>query len=522
MTLSEEQKQISLFCQNRLGNLLVHSVPGSGKTTTLLHCVIPNLVFKQEEILVLMFSKSIQVEFAAKAKVLGYKSKISTFHATGFGMLTSAFKATYDKDKLKKIGKRLNVYKYDVYKLVSLAKIEGVNLVAGLSGIAAFEYLAEEYNLELTDYEISQAKRVFDESNRDKKTFDYDDMIYAPVFHNLSAYGYKAVLVDEFQDISPLRFEFLKRCFKKDKTRFIMVGDPNQSIFGWNGADSNIFKKLKDYFSAETLPLSTSWRCSKLVTAECNKIFGGMESRDGAPDGSVSSLNLSQFSEEDFSLDTFILCRVNAPLVKIAFSLLNRGYKCRIQGREIGQELISYCKKWKWENFNELRSKLSTYLKKKESTLLPANKKQYKAIEDKFEIIESMIQKCLEVGKAKKEDLFQFIELMFKDEGDEIVLSTPYKVKGLEKKDVYVYGADCFFPPPWAEKADLPEEKRVKFVAVSRAKENLYYVNLKEKESFFSNEKPNKNFTGKLPRKGAGTNKSDFVMIPDNSDIIDF
>lgn len=510
MELSPEQIAVSDFCKNEKRNLLCICGPGSGKTTTLLHCVVPSVESKSEKILVLMFSKSIQLEFAAKAKQLGLKCTISTYHSVGHGMLTSHFRSTYDQEKLKKIGKKLGVRKYDIYKLVSLAKTEGIGIIEP-QGISSFNKICDDYSLDLSSPEVKQAIQVFDLSNADTKTFDYDDMVYAPVFHKLSNLKYEVILNDEYQDISKLRFEFLKRCFNQD-ARFIMVGDPNQSIFAWNGTDAGITAKLKKEFNAETLPLSVTWRCSRIVTEECNRIFPGMSARPGAPLGSKTYLSLSEFEQEDFSLDCFILCRVNAPLVKIAFSLQSRNFNCRVQGREIGLELVNFCKKWKWEEFPELRDKLETYLNKQKIKLLPDNKKQFKSLEDKFEIINLMMDKCERLKKNTKEQLFDFICKLFQDEGDGIVLSTPYKVKGLERKDVYLYGSDVFFPPPWVSGTEeLEEEERVKYVAISRAKENIYYVSIGKNDK-----------SPYIPKKGPGKTKADFLKIPANADEMDF
>ncbi len=490
MIYSLEQNDVYDFCKNEIGSLSVSAKPGSGKTTTLIYSAIPGLLkrgLSYEEILILMFSKSIQIEFEMKAKKAGIRMK-------------------FDKDKLKRLSTTLGIRNYDIFKLVNLGKNEGAEVLPGKSGIEFWNYIADSYSLDLSQQEVNQGQKLWSASVKDKKTCDYSDMVYCPVFYDLKLSGYKTVLVDESQDCPALRIEFLEKCCQN--AQIIAVGDPNQSIFAWNGADAGAMEKIEKRFSTKTLPLSVTWRCSKAVTAECNKIFPGMNYRADAPEGYVGSLRLSDFSNKTLDNDTFILCRINAPLIKIAFSLLNRGYKCRIQGKEIGNELISFCKKFKWNDFYELKIKLNAYLDKQAGKLLPQNKKLYKALEDKFDIIIELVDKCTELKKLTKEELFVFINLIFSDSGDGIVLSTPYRVKGLERKDVYIYGDDAFFPPPWVEKeCELEEEERVKFVAYSRAKENLFLVNIGKAKTI-------DNVLQKTPET--------FKKIPTKSDIIDF
>lgn len=520
MILSKEQQDIYDYVRNNDRSLIIDSTAGSGKTSSLIHAIIPALIAKgktYDEMAVLMFSKAIQVEFELKARLAGIRARISTFHSVGLGLLIEAFGTKMDKDKLRKLGEIIKITNWEIYKLVTLAKTEGFNLVDGRNGdLDGWEALAEEYSFELSAGEIFQAMTLFDLSNQDKKTCDFSDMIYLPVQEKLKT-NYKVALFDEIQDSGGLRIEFMKTIFSN--ATIYGVGDPNQSIFGFAGSDENAMSKIKSDFDAHTLPLHVSWRCSAAVTRQANYLVPHMRALPNAPQGLVKHITRDEFEKYNFSSETFILCRVNAPLLEVLFSLLSRGYKARIQGRDFGEELINITKKWVWKNFSELLIKLNKYLEKQREKLLPENYRAFGAINDKIKVISLLIEKCIAAGRTQKEDLPFFVREIFKDDGPEIVLSTIHRVKGLERKDVFIWGEDKYkanwIRQPWEKR----EEKRIKFVGITRAKENLYYVDLSENND--ENTTPKKSYK-KLPQKGPGTFKQDFKYVGPKSDDIDF
>jgi len=521
MELSPEQNLVFEFAKNDERSLIVNSTAGSGKSTTLLHAVIPGLIHKgltYEEILVLMFNKAVQVEFESKARLLNIYSKISTFHAFGFSLLRENFNTRMDKDKLKKLAESLKITNYEIHKLVTLAKTEGMNLVKEWDGsLLSWNQLCDNYSFELERSEIEQARRLFDASISSFKTCDFSDMVYGPVKEKLLSSA-KVVALDECQDCGLLRLEFLRTVFKN--TTVYAVGDPQQSIFGFAGSDEYALDKIQSHFKAHTLPLNVSWRCSAAVTHEANKIVPHMRCRANAPQGVVEHIDVETFDSFPFSQnETFILCRLNYPLLGVLFSLLSRNFRCRIQGKDFGEELITMTKKWKWSSFYELKLKLEKFLEKQRAKLLPENPRTFKAISDKIDVINLLLKKCIEVGRTEKEDFPFFVREIFKDDGDGIVLSTVHRVKGLEKKDVFLYGFDRYKANWIRQEWEKREENRIKFVAITRAKENLYYVDLKEEPE---NKESKKKQSYSLPQKSSGTYKNGFKHIAANSDSTDF
>ena len=90
---------------------------------------------------------------------------------------------------------------------------------------------------------------------------------------------YVYAIIDEFQDTNQLQFDTFKKIFMEDKNHhIIVVGDPKQSIYSFQGADLNVYQKAKKEIldnGGLSLTLKTNYRSSKAMIEECNKFFGG-------------------------------------------------------------------------------------------------------------------------------------------------------------------------------------------------------------------------------------------------------
>ena len=71
---------------------------------------------------------------------------------------------------------------------------------------------------------------------------DFDDMLIkaTDVVQNVDL-DYKVIIIDEYQDTSPIRFRLIEKIIKKNNTSFLAVGDDFQSIYRFTGCDINIF-----------------------------------------------------------------------------------------------------------------------------------------------------------------------------------------------------------------------------------------------------------------------------------------
>lgn len=135
----------------------------------------------------------------------------------------------------------------------------------------------------MNDFAASFQKRI-DEG----KMQSFDDMLRAvretivngnEQFLNAIKNKYDYAIIDEFQDTNGLQFDIFKNVFMSDdKHNIIVVGDPKQSIYSFQGADLNVYlrakKEIKEKGGIITY-LKTNYRSSEKMIDSCNKLFGG-------------------------------------------------------------------------------------------------------------------------------------------------------------------------------------------------------------------------------------------------------
>lgn len=96
--------------------------------------------------------------------------------------------------------------------------------------------------------------------------------VYPSIAYSLSC-RFKWILVDEFQDTSDLQVQILKHIHDAGQSRFFLVGDPHQSIFGFAGARPELARSITDYMKGRTdLSLSMNWRSNPQIIAHAEKV----------------------------------------------------------------------------------------------------------------------------------------------------------------------------------------------------------------------------------------------------------
>ena len=182
--------------------------------------------------------------------------------------------------------------------------------------------------------------------NKDRM-IDCDDMVWLPVVQQLPMQKFDLFITDESQDLNKAQQALALRAGH----RIVVCGDPYQSIYGWNGADSssmtNMFRSLSgSELGCEQLKLTVTRRCSKAVVREAQKYVPEFEAHEDNDEGSVSKLGLAyQVDPNNYSklvLDgDMVLCRSNAPLVSECLRMTSRGRKSSIKGKKIGEGLLA-------------------------------------------------------------------------------------------------------------------------------------------------------------------------------------
>lgn len=313
---------------------------------------------------------------------------------------------------------------------------------------------------------------------------DFADMIWLPVALNLAIPQNDLLLVDEAQDLNRCQ----QALAKKAGRRIILCGDINQAIYGFAGADAESMDRMRQELEAtdagcDVLPLTVTRRCGKAIVTEAQKIVPNFEAHETNGDGSIGNLCFKSDNAEDNFFNyvedgDMLVCRVNAPLVSVCMRLIKKGIKANIQGRDIGQGLIATIKKMKAYDVPDLVEKLSDWqhyeVEKELRKRYPSDSKMI-AINDRHDCL-----LCFTEGALSIDDVMANITRIFTDNRDSegVRLSTIHKAKGLESDRVFLLEPEgSTVPHPMAKsKWQVKQEWNLRYVAITRAKDQLYFV----------------------------------------------
>ncbi|MDN4502177.1 DNA helicase II [Alteromonadaceae bacterium BrNp21-10] len=165
---------------------------------------------------------------------------------------------------------------------------------------------------------------------------------------------FRAILVDEFQDTNNIQYAWL-RLLACDTNHMIIVGDDDQSIYGWRGANvENIQHFLRDYSGATTVRLEQNYRSTATILKAANAVIDNNQGRLGKElwtedssgelislysgfneldEGRFVIVQIKQYSEKGGALsDCAILYRNNAQSRVLEEALIHEGISYRIYG----------------------------------------------------------------------------------------------------------------------------------------------------------------------------------------------
>ena len=379
----------------------------------------------------------------------------------------------------------------------------------------ALDQLASHYDVDLNGSRaevFALVPRVLERCKTPQGKITFDDMVYLPVVLNLPVFQYDLLLVDECQDLNRCQQALAKRAGK----RLVLCGDPKQAIYGFAGADAESMPRMArelgitiecdaypgqptrwtDHCGCIILPLTVTRRCGKVIVKEAQKIVPDFEAHESCPEGKVSYASYCggrpgpQSYHERVMDGDFILCRCNAPLVSQCFQFLKAGRKANIQGRDIGQGLISTVRKLaliklasdpgaeNWCSVPELVGKLSDWLHQetaKEQAKRNPSEARLIALKDRHDCLV-----CFTDEARTVRDVIVKIESIFTDDkvNPGIRLSSVHKAKGLEADRVFLLqpkGAEVMHPMAKSEWGK-EQNRNLLYVAITRAKTELVYV----------------------------------------------
>ncbi len=272
---------------NTLGPLLVVAGAGTGKTRVITYRLLHLLKsgVPAEQILAVTFTNKAATEMRERVKDLwaGQSPMISTFHRLGVYLLRENYQilglnknfSILDRDDsvsaIKEAAARAGVG-----EKLEARKILGAISWAKGQGLDRNKYLAEA-----TDTYQKLVARVWAAYQQiliERRALDFDDLLLTTVKllteHKSVQKKYqdqfKYLAVDEYQDTNPVQYQLIKLLVGPAKN-ICVVGDIDQSIYGWRGANfSNILEFEHDYPEAKVIVLEENYRSTSIILAAAN------------------------------------------------------------------------------------------------------------------------------------------------------------------------------------------------------------------------------------------------------------
>ncbi len=574
------------------GPVLILAGAGSGKTTTIvsrLAYLIEQVGIPASNTLTLTFTnkaaKEMKERSLAMIENVAYPPLLCTFHK--FGLLFLKFNihllnrknnfVVIDTDDKKRILKKINTE-----LPIPLVASEISRYKNSLMTPDEAYKQAELFNYK----QIAEIYAKYEEYLNENNLVDFDDLIALtykllnenPQLAEVTSQKYKYIMIDEYQDTNELQLKLIQKLCTSHNN-ICVVGDDDQSIYGWRGAHiRNIMEFDQDFKGTNVFKLEENYRSRKPILEVANALIEHNRSRLGKKllptrgnGEDVTVLNSNDENEEARKIsdkinkllnkgirakDIAILYRVNVLSRSIEEGLNRAGVAYKLVGglrfydRAEIKDLISYIRVI--TNFHDDFSfkrivnkpkrglgkasldklelaaltnetsifeyiknvslpDLTALVKKKNAGTL---KEFIKNIEDVSKIAQESIYEFIDVledvfklktiykGTQEEDDrilnldefygLFRDFVKKFPDsgldeflneltlqsdqdqvEGESIYMMSIHASKGLEFDHVFIIGLEEGFLPLVGEGSDLEEERRLGYVAMTRAKETL-------------------------------------------------
>lgn len=269
------------------GGMAIMAAAGSGKTTVLTHLLVKRIMSGEiqdvTKVLCATYSKAGADEMAERINklldVVGIKKHImvKTMHAfyllilQHFGyslkLIENAQRTKFIRDACSKVNVKLN--DDDMQTLDSLLSYQVNNLLSDKGLFDSYVYTLQDVSME----QYSKIKAWYTELKRQAGMMDFDDMqLYVYFWLCVADENTKKTVtdyihqtwqefyIDEAQDLSKIQMAILRKMCT-DSSKIVFIGDDDQCIYEWRGADPSLLINITGYYDIERFILSTNYRC---------------------------------------------------------------------------------------------------------------------------------------------------------------------------------------------------------------------------------------------------------------------
>ncbi len=506
------------------GPVLIVAGPGTGKTSTLTKR-IAYLIAKQKakpgQILALTFTKKAAEEMQARVAALapGESPRIATFHALCHEIVGTDTPFVGDAERMQ------------IIKSLPRPK-ELKHLSARELGL---KISLAKNTTQAADKDIAKMVRAYNKALAAHTVRDFDDLLlhaYQLLADDADARKavqarYKYVLVDEFQDTNALQYELLKLLLGHQN--IFVIGDPNQSIYGFRGASGTIFGQFRTDFPACTeVALTTNYRSVPQVVRLSNALFEDdtdLRAHSEAT-GLVRAVEvLNEYSEAEWVLGEIHRAVGGGDLLRAIsddnraqhrqlsdFAVLYRSraaaaaFQKRLDESGLPYQVVGDGSPYDQPQVQAIITLMRTALHREPITLEGYGSAERRFLEQELSkttdavphVLAEKLKTLLGFEPSRSLQQFTSVLVRFKNvpsalayfdtiaergfydaSADAITLLTIHASKGLEFPHVFLLGAEEGILP--SARGDEAEERRLLYVAVTRARERLEIMHTKNR-----------------------------------------
>ena len=372
--------------------------------------------------------------------------------------------------------------------------------------------------------EVASVFAAYEREKRKRGVVDFDDLIIGcadvlerdPEFAAAQRWRFRHLFVDEFQDASAAQFR-LVRAWLGDRPDLCVVGDPDQAIYGFAGADASYLAGFRRVFPVERFPdvglvqLGSNYRSSPQVVAAATAVLGPPSRRRpqvhaARPDGPLPTFTEYPTADDEArgvaralrSAESAqlpwsrmaVLYRVNAQSALFEEALTRAGIPFRVRG---GERFLD-------------RQEVQAALDSLRTTAREAPQRPFaehltdlatdaeSLADERREHVDALVRlghEYLEAdgGRGSVDGFLEFLQTSLRGDdagnsaGNGVELLTFHRAKGLEFDTVFVTGLERGLVPISHAKSSeaMDEEQRLLYVALSRAERGLHLTWARER-----------------------------------------
>lgn len=350
------------------GAAQVFAGPGSGKTYVIVHRIrqlITGQGIDPSHILVITFTKAAALEMQERFFRLMEPERppvrFGTFHAVFYHILKQSaqyrdYVIITESERRKLVRQIIHMHK----RFACLQEEDMDSVIASLSAYKTASVIKPLPVQKIGEQDIMFLADEYASYLREFKQMDFDDilchchelLITQPDILARWQEQFAYILIDEFQDISPKQYEIVRLLAAPEDNLFI-VGDDDQSIYGFRGASPDIMRDfMRDYPDAHRIFLDVNYRCNGQIVEAAGRVIVENRNRVGkrvhAAHEKGAGVRLHIFAsaaEEEAKLIEALEQKKEQELLETCAMICRTNYECAMWAQALRRKQIPFTMK---------------------------------------------------------------------------------------------------------------------------------------------------------------------------------